>query len=248
VAKTPDDQENFNFADWQPHLTELRRRIIAVLLVLFISTAIAFIFSSWIVSFLLEPVAHLDVELYTFAPAEKFTAYLHLSFWTGVIFTLPFFCFQSARFIWPALLGNEHRYASAALFIAPILFMAGAALCYHFLAPIAFNFFLSFGEGDGMSPLWGFRQYLSFLFGLMVAGGLLSQGPLVLLALMASGVVSYKTVAQSRPLIIFMIFLLAALVTPPDVISQILLGIPLYLLFEGALALGRVFIRKKGSQ
>jgi sec-independent protein translocase protein TatC len=127
----------------------------------------------------------------------------------------------------------------------PVLFLLGAGLCYLFLAPVAFNFFLSFAEGDGMIPLWGFRQYLSFLFGLMLAGGLLSQGPLVLLVLMATGLVSYKSAARFRPHIIFLIFLLAALVTPPDVISQILLGIPLYLLFEASLALGRIFSKKR---
>jgi sec-independent protein translocase protein TatC len=79
----------------------------------------------------------------------------------------------------------------------------------------------------------------------MMAGGLLLQGPLALLVLMAAGVVSYKSVARFRPHIILLIFFLAALLTPPDVISQILLGIPLYLLFEGTLFLGRFFRRDK---
>jgi sec-independent protein translocase protein TatC len=245
VAKTSSDGNGFNLTDWEPHIKELRRRIIAVLLVLFVSTAIAFTFSSKIASFLLAPLARFEIELYTFAPAEKFMAYLHLSFWSGALFTLPFFCLQIARFIWPALRGNEYRYAWTALFIVPVLFMLGAALCYHFLAPIAFNFFLSFSQGDGMSPLWGFKQYLSFLFGLMLAGGILIQGPLVLVVLMTTGLVSYRTVARFRPHIILLIFLLAALVTPPDIISQILLGIPLYLLFEGALVLGRIFNKRR---
>jgi len=228
-----------------PHVAELRRRIIVVLVVFVVSTVIAFTFSSYIAAFLLAPLARFEIELYTFAPAEKFMAYLHLSFWTGVLCTLPFFCLQIALFIWPGLRGNEKRYACVTLFIVPVLFMLGAAMCYHFLAPIALNFFLFFAEGDGMIPLWGFRQYLSLLFGLMLAGGLLLQGPLVLLVLMATGVVSYNSVARFRPHIIILIFFLAALLTPPDVISQILLGIPLYLLFEGSLALGRIFRKKQ---
>ena len=247
MTKTPDEKNSFNFADLVPHFTELRRRIIAVLVIFLISTAIAFTFSSKIVSFLLEPLAQLEVELYTFAPAEKFMAYLHLSFWTGVLCTLPFFSLQIALFIWPGLRDNEFRYAFLALFVVPVLFMLGAALCYYFLTPIALNFFLFFAEGDGMIPLWGFRQYLSLLFGLMIAGGLLIQGPLALLVLMAAGVVSYKSVSRYRPHIILLIFLLAALLTPPDVVSQILLGIPLYLLFEGTLFLGRAFRKRDVS-
>jgi len=222
-------------------VAELRRRIIAVLVVFLITTVIAFVFSSQIVSFLLAPLARFDMELYTFAPAEKFMAYLHISFWTGAVCTAPFLFLQIGFFIWPGLRKNEHRYVCTALFIVPVLFILGASLTYFFLAPKVFNFFLNFADGDGMRPLWGFREYLSLLFGLMLAAGLLSQGPLVLLMLMATGVVSYQNVARYRPHIIFLIFLMAALITPPDVISQILLGIPLYLLFEGTLVLGRVF-------
>jgi sec-independent protein translocase protein TatC len=244
VTETPEGRNGFNFTDLVPHIAELRRRIVSVLVVFVIFTAAAFAFSSHIASFLLTPLTRFEIELYTFAPAEKFMAYLHLSFWTGMICTLPFFCLQTALFIWPGLRSSEKRYVFLTLLVVPILFLLGAALCYHFLAPIAFNFFLSFAEGDGMIPLWGFRQYLSFLFGLMLAGGLLLQGPLVLLLLMAAGLVSYKSVTRFRPHIILLIFFLAALLTPPDVISQIMLGIPLYLLFEGTLFFGRFFQKK----
>ena len=238
MTKTPEGRKDFDFKDWEPHIAELRRRVTAVLVVLLIFTVIAFIFSSRIVSFLLLPLARFDIELHIFAPADQFMAYLHISFLTGVLCTLPFFCLQAALFIWPGLRKNEYRYAGVALVIVPVLFMLGAAAAYRFLSPIVFNFFLTFGEGDGMSPLWGFRQYLTVLFNLMLAAGFLSQGPLILLLLMATGVVSYQKVARYRFHIIILIFFLAALLTPPDVISQILLGIPLYLLFEGTLFVG----------
>ena len=245
MTKKPDGRSVFDLSEWEPHIAELRRRIIAVLVVFLIFTVIAFVFSSRIVSFLLMPLAQFDIELYIFAPADQFMAYLHISFWTGFLCALPFLCLQVALFIWPGLRKNEYRYAGAALVIVPILFLLGAALAYRFLAPIVFNFFLTFGEGDGMRPLWGFRQYLTLLFSLMLAAGLLSQGPLALFILMATGLVSYQSVARYRCHIILLIFFLAALLTPPDVISQILLGIPLYLLFEGSLFLGRIFSKKR---
>ena len=245
MTKTPEGRKDFDFKDWEPHIAELRRRVTAVLVVLLIFTVIAFVFSSRIVSFLLLPLARFDIELHIFAPADQFMAYLHISFLTGVLCTLPFFCLQAALFIWPGLRKNEYRYAGVALVIVPVLFMLGAAAAYRFLSPIVFNFFLTFGEGDGTSPLWGFRQYLTVLFNLMLAAGFLSQGPLILLLLMATGVVSYQKVARYRFHIIILIFFLAALLTPPDVISQILLGIPLYLLFEGTLFVGRIFSKKR---
>ena len=227
--------------DWTPHLEELRRRVIAVLVVFFVATLAAFAFSSHIAAFLTAPLAAFHVALYTFAPAEKFMAYLHLSAWTGLICAAPYVCMQAALFLWPGLRREERRCASCALFVAPVLFLLGAALCYRFMAPIVFGFFLSFGEGDGVQALWGLKEYLTLLFDLMLAAGLLLQTPLLLLATFALGIVKPKTVARFRPHIIVLIFLAAALCTPPDVVSQVALGVPLYLLFELTLAVVRVF-------
>lgn len=226
--------------EWEEHLEELRRRIIAVLVVFFVSTVTAFALSSRIAAFLTAPLSVFEVQLYTFAPAEKFMAYLHLSAWAGGVVTLPFFCLQAGLFIWPGLAGREYRYAVAVLFVVPILFMAGAGLCYRFMAPPVFGFFLSFGAGDGVGALWSLGEYLTLLFGMMIAAGVLLQLPLALLALIASGAVPAERVAHYRPHIVLSLFFLAGVLTPPDIVSQIMLGVPLYLLFEGALFLGRI--------
>ena len=228
-------------SEWEPHLEELRKRVISVLVVFFVTALVAFAFSSRVVDFLSAPLADFQVELHVFAPAEKFMTYLHLSAWTGAVCTLPFFCLQTALFLWPGLRGKEYRYVSVAFLGVPVLFVFGAALCYRFLAPLVFGFFLSFGAGDGVKDLWSFKEYLALLFDLMLAAGLLLQAPLILLALLVTGVVSPERVARYRAHIIFLIFLLAAILTPPDVVSQIMMGVPLYLLFEGALGLGRIF-------
>jgi len=229
--------------EWEEHLAELRRRIIAVLVVFFAATVTAFVFSSSIAAFLTAPLNAFQVKLYTFAPAEKFMAHLHLSAWTGAIFSAPFFCLQAGLFLWPGLRGNEYRYALSVLLVVPVLFLLGAGLCYRFMAPIVFKFFLSFGDGDGVESLWNLREYLALLFDIMIASGLLLQLPLALLALIAAGIVSAERVAHYRHHIVLLIFFLAAVFTPPDVVSQIMLAVPLYLLFEGALWLGRMFRR-----
>ena len=227
--------------EWEEHLSELRRRIIAVLAVFFLAAASAFVFSSRVAAFLTAPLnAFQEVKLYTFAPTEKFMAHLHLSAWTGAIVTAPFFCLQAGLFLWPGLRGKEYRYMFAVLFVVPALFLLGAGLCYRFMAPPVFKFFLSFGAGDGVESLWNLREYLTLLFGIMIASGLLLQLPLALLALIAAGIVPAERVASYRPHIILLIFFMAAVFTPPDVVSQVMLGIPLYLLFEGALWLGKM--------
>jgi sec-independent protein translocase protein TatC len=103
------------------------------------------------------------------------------------------------------------------------------------------RFFLRFASGDGIQPLWGFREYLAVLYGLMLAAGLLLQTPLLLLCSFALGITTPKKIARFRPHIIFLIFLVAGICTPPDVISQVALGVPLYLLFELTLFIGRFF-------
>jgi sec-independent protein translocase protein TatC len=118
--------------------------------------------------------------------------------------------------------------------------MLGGAMAYKFLSPIVLKFFLSFGASDDVRPLWGFKEYLSMLFSLMLASGFLLQAPLVLLLSFAIGIITPRQVSRFRPHIIVFIFLVAGICTPPDVISQIALGVPLYLLFELTLLAGRL--------
>lgn len=226
--------------EWVEHLTELRKRIIVVLVIFCATTATAFAFSSHIVAFLTAPLNAFQINLHVFSPPELLMAHLGISAWAGAIFTVPFFCLQVGLFLWPGLRGNEHRYAVIVLLVVPVLFLLGAGLSYLLIAPIVFEFFLSFGLGDGVEPLWSIGAYLALLSKLMVASGLLLQLPLWLFLLIVAGVVSAEDVARYRPYIIFLSFLLATLLTPPDVASQILLAVPLCILFEGALWLGRL--------
>jgi sec-independent protein translocase protein TatC len=234
--------------EWTPHLEELRRRIIAVLALFSAASLGAFAFSGHIAAFLTRPVSELGIRLYAFNPAEKFMAYLQLALWTGALVSAPFCLLQAGLFVWPALRGRERRFTLGALIAVPVLFCAGAAAAYRFLSPTVLRFFLGFAASDGVQPLWGFREYLALLYGLMLAFGLLLEAPLLLLACFALGIVRPRQVARGRPGIIFLIFLAAAICTPPDLISQVALGVPLYLLFELTLFIGGFFRpRPKGE-
>jgi sec-independent protein translocase protein TatC len=105
---------------------------------------------------------------------------------------------------------------------------------------VVLGFFLSFSSADGIEALWSLREYLSLLAGLMLATGLLLQAPMLLLSLFVLGVVTPGRVSALRPYIVLLIFLMAGICTPPDVTSQVMLGVPLYLLFELTLAVGRL--------
>ncbi|MDR0764974.1 MAG: twin-arginine translocase subunit TatC [Synergistaceae bacterium] len=231
-------------SEWTEHLDELRRRLIVVLVIFAAAAGAAFRYSDAIVFFLMNPVLKFGVKLYTFAPAEKFLAYLEISLWTGAVIALPFALLQIGVFIRPGLRDNERVYAAAALSVIPILFAGGAALAYFCLSPIVMRFFLSFAGGDAVDSLWGLREYLKILFDIMLASGLAFQTPLVMLLLFAVGATTPRKAARYRPHIALVIFFMAAVLTPPDVISQIALGVPLYLLFELSLLLGRL-IRPK---
>jgi sec-independent protein translocase protein TatC len=230
--------------EWFEHLDELRRRIISVLAVFFLAACLSFVFSGRIASFLMNPVAGLGVSLYTFSPSEKFMAHLHISAVAGAAAAMPFFVLQAALFIWPGLKDRERAFARFVLLAVPTLFIAGAVSAYKFFAPAVLRFFLSFGSGDGVAALWSFREYLSLLSGLVFAAGVSLQMPLILLALFALGAADPAKVASFRPYMIVLIFLAAGMLTPPDVTSQITLGVPLYLLFELTILAGR-FIRKR---
>jgi sec-independent protein translocase protein TatC len=162
-----------------------------------------------------------------------------------MVVSSPFMLLQAGLFIWPALRASERRYALAALTVVPTLFVTGAMLSYWLLSPLVMGFFLSFAASDSVQPLWGLREYLALLAGIMTAAGLLLQTPLLLLLAFSLGITTPKQVALARPYIILLIFFLSALCTPPDVISQIAMGVPLYILFELVLWIGGLLGRKK---
>jgi sec-independent protein translocase protein TatC len=196
----------------------------------------------------MAPLEGLGIRVYTFNPAEKFAAYLRLSLWAGGIVSAPFLLLQGLLFVWPGLRGQERGYTAAALFAIPALFTAGAGGAYWFLSPKVLGFFLRFGGADGIQPLWGFKEYLGMLCSLMFAAGLLLQAPLLLLLAFITGITTPEAAGRFRPLWVFLIFLAAAVCTPPDVVSQIALGVPLYLLFELTLCIGRALRPRKGVQ
>ncbi len=222
------------------HLEELRRRLIYIIIAVVLGSIISFIFIKKIIFFLREPISGLNLKLYYFKPYEKLTTYFKIALFSSLVGLMPFVVYQISAFIIPALYKKERRIFYISIFFIVILFCTGAYFCYKIIAPISFKFFVDFMSGDGVIPLWGIKDYFSLLSLLVFFTGIIFQLPLIMMLLARIGIVSGKMLAKFRKHALLLIFIVAAIVTPPDVISQLFLGIPTYLLYELSIHLARI--------
>lgn len=236
-----DNKNELTFLD---HLEILRRKILLILAFFFIAFIISLFFTERIVFFFQEPLSQLKIHLNYFKPYEKFVVYMKVACLLSAVLTTPFALFQTASFIYPALNESERMPFVIAILIIPLVFIGGAFFAYTLIIPSALRFFITFGSGDQVLPLWGIKDYFDLIINFLVILGFLFQTPLLLLVLMRIGVISVKTLSRFRKHIIVIIAIIAGIFSPPDILSQLLVGIPLYLLFELTLIIGR-FIEKK---
>jgi sec-independent protein translocase protein TatC len=161
---------------------------------------------------------------------DSLTIQISLAGLFALALSLPFLLYQLWAYVRPALKPNEKKIALPLLFMSPVLFLSGAAFAYFFLLPLMFGFFISIGS-DSVSLLPNAKNYLSFSIGMLEAFGFAFQLPLVLVLLNRAGVLSKRQILSATRYIIVGIFVLSAVLTPPDVISQIALSLPLVVLF-----------------
>ncbi|MFU7527692.1 twin-arginine translocase subunit TatC [Qipengyuania sp. ASV99] len=229
------------------HLIELRARLVRSVLALMIGFAVCFYFADPILGFLVQPLKSAFPKgegqlIFTKLP-EIFFVELRVALFAGFMVSFPIIANQLWAFIAPGLYAKEKKAFLPFLIATPVLFLGGAALAYFVVMPTAFKWFLGFGgEAGGMQvqALPSAGDYLSLVMQFILAFGMTFLLPVLLMLLHRAGIVSREQLAGARRYVIVGIVALAAIVTPPDPGSQIILALPLIFLFEASLLLMRL--------
>ena len=225
------------------HLTELRSRLVKSIVYLFLFFIICYFFAENIYSFLVAPYADavkddgLNRRMIFTALHETFITYLKVAFFAAMFVTSPIILTQIWKFVAPGLYKNEKRALLPYLIATPTLFLFGGMLVYYLIMPLAIKFFLTFETSAQLSNLpiqleAKVNEYLSLIMRLIFAFGISFQLPVILSLLARVGFIDSEYLKKRRKYVIVIIFAVAALLTPPDPITQIGLGIPLLILYE----------------
>jgi sec-independent protein translocase protein TatC len=232
------------------HLSELRDKLVRAAIGIFAVSLGAFAVSEDILKLLREPmdvavtlVAGAEAKFIVISPAEYFIAQLKAAVVAGVFLSMPWTLYQLWSFVAPGLYKRERRWAMMFIWAGAFFFLAGGAFAYFAVFPGMFKFFIENTMKAGVDMTLSVAEHFSFTLKLLLAFGLVFQAPVVVFVLSMAGVVNPRTLGKYRGVVVVVGFVLGAILTPPDVLSQVLLALPLVVLFELGLMAAKVAIK-----
>ncbi|SMF33891.1 twin-arginine translocase subunit TatC [Pseudobacteriovorax antillogorgiicola] len=242
------NEKNLKVMGLMEHLDELRGRIFRSLIAVVIIFGIAFSFANYIFEFLKGPLVAALPEgsnaLHFTGPMDVLIANIKISFLAAVVGACPFWLYQFWKFLEPALYEHEKKYAIPFLFSSVSLFFSGVAFCFFVIMPLAMEFLIQMGMEVG-TPIITVADYVSVLMLLIFGFGLVFETPVILVLLALLDLVDADMLAENRKFVLVGVMILGALLTPPDPISQIAMGLPTYLMFEMSIVIIRLVKRKR---
>ena len=228
------------FQSFLPHLDDLRRRLIKIVIVFIVATLACYNFVGLILPVLIKPAGHL---IYT-SPTEGFSVYMTLATVMGFLVSLPWTLYQIWGFIGAALRPHEKQFVFIFGPLSFLFFIFGVAFSFFIAIPLTYRFLMSFSS-DYMQPMITVSNYMGFLANMLIAFGVTFELPLILAFLAMIGIATPEFLRQKRRHAIMIILIVAAIITPPDVISQISLAIPLIVLYEVGIILTKMTYKHK---
>ncbi len=232
------------------HLEELRNRLIVCFIAVGIGFVVSYGFKEKLFQLLTKPLLSVmeksDKLIFTGLP-EAFFTYLKVAFLSGIILAIPVILYQFWMFVAPGLYKKEKKFIIPIVILSSFFFIGGALFGYFIVFPFGFKFFLGFAT-ETIRPLPSIREYLSFASKLLLAFGLVFELPLVITFLARFGLVSADFLKKNRKYALVLFFACAAILTPPDIVTQVMMAFPLMLLYEISILGATVFGKKKPEE
>ncbi|WP_202080795.1 twin-arginine translocase subunit TatC [Caldalkalibacillus salinus] len=231
-----------NMTMWE-HFGELRKRLVYTFIVFLLSTIVGFITAEHVIQYIEQDIAH-HLSLVLIAPTDAFKVYFQFSLIVAFVITFPFLLFQVWSFIKPGLTDRERKVTLSFIPSALALFLLGMSFGYFWLFPFVFKFMTEIAIRLGAEEMYGIHQFFSFLFTLVFPFGLLFQMPILILFLTRLEVITPKLLVTFRKYAYFVLFVIAAIITPPELLSHLFVTLPLILLYELSVGLSRVTYKR----
>jgi sec-independent protein translocase protein TatC len=249
VFKFRDLPESETSKPFLEHLEDLRWTIVKMAITLVIAMIICFGFRSTLVGVLQVPLRVVDPQvgaLRALGITDSITVSFSLAFYAGIVLSFPLLLYFLAEFVLPALTAVEKKFLLPAILVSFGLFLLGVLVCYFWLLPKTILFFFRDTQSLGWAPTWTVQQYYSFVTRFTMGFGLSFELPVVVLALVKFGLVTYKFMARTRPYAVVVIFILASIITPtPDIFTLLAMGFPMVLLYESCIWIAWTMERRK---